>query len=90
MISFNHVIMVYNNFKVDEHKLKIEDIYRIDRQNWGSTQCIASRHIQRCLTEIRSIGGTRERTSGTETYLASVADYIDIVLSPSLTLWERV
>ena len=49
LISFDHVIMVYNNFKVDEHKLKIEGIDRIDRQNWGSTQCIASRHVQRCL-----------------------------------------
>ena len=35
-ISFNHVRMVYNNFKVDDHKLKIEDIKRIDRKNWGS------------------------------------------------------
>ena len=44
-ISFNHVKMVYNNFKVDDHKLKIEDIERIDCQNWGLTQCIASRHV---------------------------------------------
>ena len=45
LISFDHVIMVYNNFKVDEHKLKIEYIERIDRQNWGSTKRIASRHV---------------------------------------------
>ena len=50
-ISFNHVRMVYNNFKVDDHKLKIEDIERIDSQNWGSAQRIASRHVQRCLKE---------------------------------------
>ena len=49
LISFNLVRMVYNNFKVDEHKLKIEDIERIDPQNWGSTQHITSRHVQRCL-----------------------------------------
>ena len=33
LISFNHVRMVYNTFKVDDHKLKIEDIERIDCQN---------------------------------------------------------
>ena len=33
IISFNHVIMVYNTIKVDDHKLKIEDIERMDRQN---------------------------------------------------------
>ncbi len=82
--------MVYNTFKVDDHKLKIEDIERVDRQNWGSAQHISSRHVQRCLKEMRSTSGMTERTSGTETYLAIVADYIDIFLSPSLTLWERV
>ena len=32
-INFNHVRMVYNTFKVDDHKIKIQDIERIDRQN---------------------------------------------------------
>ena len=82
--------MVYNTFKVDDHKLKIEDIERVDRQNWVLAQRIASRHVQRCLKEMRSTSGRTERTSGTETYLAIVANYIDIFLSPSLTLWERV
>ena len=45
LISFNQVIMVYSNFKVDDHTLKIEDIERIDRQNWGLAQRIASRHV---------------------------------------------
>ena len=31
-MSFNHVRMAYKIFKVDDHKLKIEDIERIDRQ----------------------------------------------------------
>ena len=56
--------MVYNNLKVDDHKLKIEDIERIDCQKWGSSQCIASRHVQRFLKEMRSTGGRIERTSG--------------------------
>ena len=71
-------------------KLKIEDIERIDRQKWGSTLRITLRHVQRFLKEMRSTGGKTKRTSGIETYLAIVADYNDIFLSPSLTLWERV
>ena len=90
LISFNHVRMVYNNFEVGDQKIKIEDIERIDCQNWGSAQRIASRHVQRCLKEMRCIGGRTKRTSGIETYLAIITDYIDIFLSPSLTLWERV
>ena len=82
--------MDYNTFKVDNHKLKIEDIDRTDQQNWGSTQCIASRHVQRCLKEMRSTtSGRVERTLGTEIYLMIVADYIDIFMSHSLTLWEK-
>ena len=70
--------MVYNNFKVDEHKLKIEDIERVDHQNWGSAQHIASRHVQRCLKKTRSTCGRTESTMGTKTYLAIVVEYIDI------------
>ena len=58
--------MVYNNFKVDYHKLKIEDIKRMDCQNWGSAQRIASRNVQMCLKEMRSkTSGRVERTLGT-------------------------
>ena len=90
-ISFGHVRMVYHTFKVDDHKLKCEDIERMDRQNWGSAQRIASRHVQRCLKELRSTpSGKLERTLATETYLMIVADYIDIFMSRSLSLWERV
>ena len=82
--------MVYNNFKVHDHKLKIKDIKSIDSQNLGSSQCIASRHVKRCLKEMRITSGRIERTPGIESYLAIIADYIDIFLSPSSTFWERV
>ena len=83
--------MDYNTFKVDDHKIKIEDIERMDQQNWGSPQCIASRHVQRCLKEMRSTtSGRVERTLGTEIYPRIVVDYIDIFMSHNLTLWERV
>ena len=74
LISFNHVRMAYNNFEVDDHKLKIEDIERVDRQNWGSAQHISLRHVQRCLKEMRSTCGRTKRTSSTETYLVVVVD----------------
>ena len=63
----------------------------MDRQKWGSTHCIASRHVQRCLKEMRSkTSGRVERTLGTEIYLMIVVDYIDIFMSHNLTLCERV
>ena len=65
VVNFNHVKMVYNTCKVDDHKMKIEDIERIDRQNWGSAQHIASRHVQRCLKDMRGTCGSKERTLGT-------------------------
>jgi len=83
-------VVNFNTFKVDDHNLKIEDIERIDRKNWGSTQRIASRHVQRCLKDMRGTCGLKERTLGTKTYLTIVVDYIDIFLSCSLNFWERV
>ena len=83
--------MVDHTFKVDDHKLKGEDIERMDRQNWVSGQRIASRHVQRCLKELRSTtSGNLERTLVTDTYLMIVVDYIDIFVSHSLSLYERV
>ena len=90
-ISFGHVRMVYHTFKVDDHNLKGEDIERMDRQNWGSAQHIASSYVHRCLKELRSTpSGKLERTLATETYLMIAANYIDIFMSHSLSLWERV
>lgn len=75
MISFNHVRMVYNTFEVDDHKLKSEDIERIDRHNWHSVQQIALRHGQSYLKEMRRTSDGRvERTLGTKTYPMIVAN----------------
>jgi len=40
-----HVGLVYNSFKFDEHGLKLEDIHRIDRQNWASAQRICQQKV---------------------------------------------
>lgn len=54
-------------------------------------QHISSRHVHRCLKEVRSTpSGKLERKIATETYLMIVVDYIDIFMSHSLNLWERV
>jgi len=88
-ISFGHVRMVYHTFKVDDHKLKGEDIERMDQKNWGFAQCIASRHVQRFLKELRSTPSVKlERMLANGTYLMIIADYIDIFMSHSLSLWE--
>jgi len=67
--------MVCHTFKMDDNKLKGEDIERKDRQNWGFAQCIVSRHVQRCLKEFRSTPSVNlDRTLATETYLMIVVD----------------
>ena len=43
--SFGHARMVYHTFKVDDHKLKCEDIERMDWKNSGFAQWISSRHV---------------------------------------------
>jgi hypothetical protein len=91
LIIFNHVRLIYKNFRVDVHKLRIEDMKMIVKQNWGSTQCIASRHVQRCLEEIRSTtSGRTKMTLGIETFLTIIVNYTDIFMSYSLNIWERV
>ena len=76
---------------MDGHKFKIEYIERIDRQNWGSSQCIVLRHIQRCLKQMRSAkSGRVESTIGKKTFLTIIVGYINHFMSDSLNLWERV
>jgi hypothetical protein len=31
-----HLDLVYNKYSVDEHGIKLEDVNRTNRQNWGS------------------------------------------------------
>lgn len=38
MCCLEHVGMVYNKYTHDEHGLKLEDVRRIDRQNWALAQ----------------------------------------------------
>ena len=86
-ITLNHVAMVYNSFSIDEHMLQDGDIQRNDHQNWGATQRIASRQVQKCMQKLQK----KERSmQGTKTYLMVVADYIDIFLSPYLDLRQCV
>ena len=91
LVTLNHVALVYQSFKVDDHGLQEGDIERKDRQNWRSAQRIAGLKVQNCL-ELLQMGSNhrQERTLGTKVYLSIVAAYIDIFLSPMLNLYERV
>lgn len=91
LVTLNHIAFVYQSFKVEEHGLQEGDVERKDRQNWRSAQRIAGRKVQNCLRLLR-IGSDfrQERTLGTELYLSVVASYIDIFLSPTLNLYDRI
>ena len=90
LVTLNHVAIVYQLFKVDEHGLQ-GDIERKDRQNWRAAQRIAAKKVQKCLKLLQEgYGAHQERTLGTRMYLSIVASYIDIFLSPTLDLYGRV
>jgi hypothetical protein len=87
----DHIGQVYQKFGIDQHGLRKEDVERTDRQNWASAQRICAKKARTCLQELRTCRDAhQERTLGTELYLSICADYIDIFLSVSLTLRERV
>ena len=87
----DHLGQVYQRFGIDQHGLRKEDVERTNRQNWASAQRICAKKARTCLQELRTTRDAhQERTLGTELYLSICADYIDIFLSVSLTLRERV
>jgi hypothetical protein len=65
-----HIGQVYQKFSFDDHGLKLEDIQRIDRQNWASAQRICVQKARNFLRELRAVRDNhRKRKLGTETYL---------------------
>ena len=87
----DHLGQVYQKFSIDQYGLRKEDVQRTDRQNWASAQRICAKKARTCLQELRTgRDAHQERTLGTELYLSICADYIDIFLSISLSLRERV
>jgi hypothetical protein len=86
-----HIGLIYNTFKFDEHGLRLEDVTRTDRQNWASVQRICAIKTRTYLLELRmAADGHHERTLGTEMYLEICSSYIDIFLSVSMSLQERI
>jgi len=87
----DHIGQVYQKFGIDQHGLRKEDVEGTDRQNWASAQRICAKKARTCLQELRTCRDAhQERTLGIELYLSICVDYIDIFLSVSLTLRERV
>jgi hypothetical protein len=86
-----HVGQMYNKFSFDEHGLRLEDVNRTDMQNWAIAQRICAAKTRSYLRELRvSRQLNQERTLDTEMYLQICSDYIDIFLSLSLCLKDRV
>ena len=52
LITMNHLHLVMERFGALEHHLRLEDVNRTDRQNWGSAQRIMFPSVRRCLTKI--------------------------------------
>ena len=78
LVTLNHVALVYQSFKVDDHGLQEGDIERKDRQNWRSSQRIAGRKVQNFLELLQMESNhCQERTLGTKVYLSIVVAYID-------------
>ena len=51
---------MYNRYTFDEHGLKLEDITRVDWQNWKSTQRLYQKKVQSCLRELRLAKDTHQ------------------------------
>jgi hypothetical protein len=86
-----HVSQMYNKFSFDEHGLRLEDVNRTDRQNWASVQRICAAKTRSCLQELRiNRELNQEQTLGSKMYLQICSDYIDIFLSLSLCLRDRI
>jgi hypothetical protein len=50
----NHIELVFQQFESDEHGLKMEDVDRKDRQNWGAAQrLICQARVRTCLARMR-------------------------------------
>lgn len=80
-----HIQFVYNSFRVDEHKLKHEDVDRTDKQNSGSAKWCCQEKVRQCLTKMyRGDGVPYERVQGTEMYLGICGDYVEVFTSPRL------
>ena len=86
-----HIGLVYQKFTADDHGLKLEDVKRIDRQDWASAQRLCATQTMNCLKMLRESKDVhQERTLGTEMYLEMCASYIDIFCSLSFGLRERI
>ena len=74
----------------DQHGLRLEDVKRMDRQNWASTQRLCRVKARASLWELRVATDThRERTLGMEMYLQVCTDYIDIFLIRDIEFEEN-
>eukprot|EP00112_Aurelia_sp_Birch-Aquarium-sp1_P010292 Seg2203.8 transcript_id=Seg2203.8/GoldUCD/mRNA.D3Y31 product="hypothetical protein" protein_id=Seg2203.8/GoldUCD/D3Y31 len=87
----SHLELAHERFSSHEHGLRIEDIKRTDRQNWGSAQRLFFSRVRECLKKIENgESGRKEDVKGTTVYLDLCHMYVEIFCSFKLGLLERV
>jgi hypothetical protein len=91
MALHEHLGQVFQRYMFDQHRLKLEDIQRANRQNWASSQRMCQAKIRTCLRLLQTtLNVYMVHTLGTEMYLGICSNYIDIFLSPRLDLRSRI
>lgn len=91
MATISHIHQIWLMYDRKDHLLYHEDVLRTDRQNWASAQRLCNRSCCNTLRMLRERpDAQRERTLGTEMYLAISADYVDIFMNSRMTLRDRI
>ena len=93
-VHSNHLTLVNQMFRYDEHGLQAEDLTRSDRQNWRSAQRICFLKVQTCLQRLLegSVGEQLpdETVRGTLIFIKVVWAYVEIFCSGRATLRQRI
>ena len=91
LAHMNHLFLVREKIDIQTHGLRIEDVERKDRQNWGSAQRFMFPRVQACLRNLeRGVDDRKEDVLGTKIYLFICYLYVEIFCSLSLSLRDRV
>ena len=93
-VNSNHLTLLHQLFRFDEHGLQAEDLTRSDRQNWQSAQRICFLKVQDCLRQVLD-GSVEGRlpdgtVKGTLIFLKIIWAYVEIFCSGCASLRDRI
>ena len=91
----NHIELVTRLFDRIQHGLCSDHLLRRDRQNWKVAQELTFVRVQQCLEAIVRGEGLDDRgpdpsVKGTLMYLKLVWYYVEIFISPTASLYQRI